>query len=296
MESCPKSCGFCGLMTAAPVTPKTYTMTPVPVTREPVTQAPLRKCGKSMAQTSRIISGTKAVKDQWPWQVSIYYKRNFLCGGSIISPNWIITAAHCVDGFDYRYYQIVLGDYDRRDVDGDEKVFYALQAFHHPQWMRPSQLNHDVALIQLNKPATFNNHIQPICLPERDEVPAVGSTCYVSGWGQSVVGRGGPPTQILKQAKLQIVSNRECYDLNTYNLRIKVTNQMVCAGYGPYSSNKNSGCHGDSGGPFVCEGNDGRWVLQGSVSWGSGYCDTREAYSVFARMTELRDWVIQNIS
>ena len=67
------------------------------------------QCGRSTYQDSRIISGTQAKKDMWPWQVSIYYNRQFICGGSIVSPQWIITAAHCVDGFDYTKYEVVLG-------------------------------------------------------------------------------------------------------------------------------------------------------------------------------------------
>ena len=64
---------------------------------------------------------------------------------------------------------------------------------------------------------------------------------------------------------------------------------MLCAGYGP--SNPRGGCHGDSGGPFVCRQPDGRWALHGAVSWGSNRCDTREAYSVFAKVAASREWI-----
>ena len=119
---------------------------------------------------------------------------------------------------------------------------------------------------------------------------------HISGWGQSIVAQRGPPTVMLKQSPLKIVDQRQCYYLNTRNLGIKVTNKMLCAGFGPYSGYPNSGCHGDSRGPFVCQEDNGRWVLQGSVSWGSGYCDASEAYSVFARITQFRGWIDQYIN
>jgi len=206
-----------------------------------------------------------------------------------------LTAAHCVDGFDYTRYQVVVGDYNRNDVDGDEQVYYATTAFHHPNWMRPTQLNNDVALIKLNKPVVFNKHVQPICLASSDDVPTVGKECYITGWGQYMVGRGGPPATILKQSPLKVVSQQECYNVNTRNMGIQITNKMLCAGYGPNSGKPNSGCHGDSGGPFVCQDSNGRWVLEGSVSWGSGYCDTRQGYSVFARISQFRSWIEQYI-
>ncbi|XP_066925213.1 chymotrypsin B-like [Clytia hemisphaerica] len=265
---CPKTCEFCDDTTNAGGNTKHG------------------QCGRTTVD-SRIISGELAKKDAWPWQISLYYNGQFMCGGSILSPRWVLTAAHCVDGFDYRAYQIVLGDYDRRSTDGDEQVYRAVQAFHHPQW-DPSRLNNDIALIELDRPAVFDDHIQPICLPTLGEKLPTGSSCYITGWGQHTVGRSGPPALVLKQALVKTVSPQTCYNMNTQNMGIPITNQMICAGRGPRDAT--SGCHGDSGGPFVCK-NNGRWVLYGSVSWGSGYCDSSEAYSVFAKISSFRDWI-----
>ncbi len=69
---------------------------------------------------------------------------------------------------------------------------------------------------------------------------------------------------------------------------------MVCAGHG--GTTRVSGCHGDSGGPFVCQtGANGRWVLHGAVSWGSGRCDASQGYTVFARIAEFRSWIDQHV-
>ena len=66
---------------------------------------------------------------------------------------------------------------------------------------------------------------------------------------------------------------------------------MICGG--DEGNTTLSGCHGDSGGPFVCEVN-GKWELHGAVSWGSGICDSKQAYTVFARITKYLDWIKTN--
>ena len=76
---------------------------------------------------------------------------------------------------------------------------------------------------------------------------------------------------------------------------LQITDNMVCAGHG--GKTLVSGCHGDSGGPFVCQtGAQGQWVLQGAVSWGSGRCDATQGYSVFARVSQFRSWIDQQMS
>lgn len=71
---------------------------------------------------------------------------------------------------------------------------------------------------------------------------------------------------------------------------------MLCAANTDVTHRSESGCHGDSGGPFVCQQQNGRWELHGAVSWGSRDCDSRDRFSVFARVAEFRDWIDQNIA
>ena len=74
-----------------------------------------------------------------------------------------------------------------------------------------------------------------------------------------------------------------------------ITDQMLCAGNIDVSANQ-SGCHGDSGGPFVCQNSNGSWTLHGAVSWGSPECDIKDAFTVFARVGQFRNWIEQNMS
>ena len=73
--------------------------------------------------------------------------------------------------------------------------------------------------------------------------------------------------------------------------RLKITGEMICAGV---EGEPLSGCHGDSGGPYVCQSSSGNWFLQGAVSWGSPRCAASERYTVFARVAQFRNWIRQH--
>ena len=88
---------------------------------------------------------------------------------------------------------------------------------------------------------------------------------------------------------MPVVSNVNCNKQNSDWGGDRITKEMVCAGYGPGSII--SGCHGDSGGPFVCRKPSGKWYLEGAVSWGSPRCDASHKYTVFARVSEFRNWI-----
>ena len=110
------------------------------------------------------------------------------------------------------------------------------------------------------------------------------------GWGKTK--HPGNAARILQQSPLRVVHNDICHRLNKPNTRLSITRNMLCAGFGP--NDIRGGCHGDSGGPFVCRAGS-QWFLQGAVSWGSGTCSTRSAYTVFARVLNFRSWIENNI-
>ena len=99
----------------------------------------------------------------------------------------------------------------------------------------------------------------------------------------------GSKSQILMQAELPIVEYNTCAKANKKIGKV-VDRLMICAGYGRDSNV--SGCHGDSGGPFVCEEKTtGRWTLRGTVSWGDHYCKGGPTYSVFVRINSYVNWI-----
>lgn len=288
-RNCKKFCGLCsGPPTQGP-------RTQGPPTQGPPTQRPLPTdggtgdgtCGRPQISQSRVIGGTVANAGSWPWQIGMYYNGRFGCGGSLVNSRWVVTAAHCVDKRSASSFTVRLGDHRRNTNEGTEQEIRVSRIVQHPGYGR---LNNDIALLQLSKPAMFNKRVQPVCLPSQGEKPAIGSTCFITGWGKTR--HPGTSATILMQLGMKVQTKSDCQRMN--GKYATVTDKMICAGNGVSSGQ--SGCHGDSGGPFVCKQSDGSWKLHGAVSWGSPRCDAKDTFTVFARVAKFRTWIDQYIN
>ncbi|XP_072445241.1 transmembrane protease serine 11C-like isoform X2 [Chiloscyllium punctatum] len=233
-------------------------------------------CGSRPAFFNRIVGGTNSVNGEWPWQVSLQIGSH-VCGASIISDRWLITAAHCFQ--DSRsspsIWTALIGTIDVRSgtVQTIETIII------HPQYRQTSN-DYDIAVLKLSSPLIFEANIQPICLPSSDHVFNAGDSCTITGWG-TLEFEGSLP-QILQKANVDIIDDNTCK-----NIYSQVTERMLCAGFltGGVDS-----CQGDSGGPLACMQPDGKWFLAGIVSFGF-QCARPGFPGVYARVTALRDWV-----
>jgi len=269
-SQCKRTCNLCGGIT---VRPATATAGPPP-----------GGCGTSNVPAGRVIAGQNSKSGQWPWQVAINRNGYFRCGGTLIARNWVLTAAHCFDASIYAYQlEVVLGDLRRDTSSGIEQKISVSRIVSHYLYGN-SKNNNDIALLKLSRPAILNSHVNTACLPRQGSDVSVGTTCYISGWGK-IQHPVGLAVNELRHAKLSVISNSICKWDN--DKIAPVTSKMVCA----KGNGRQSGCHGDSGGPFVCQGYSGSWTLQGVISWGSTSCDSSDANSVFARVSEFRDWI-----
>ncbi|NKK97705.1 trypsin-like serine protease [Rhizobium leguminosarum bv. viciae] len=255
----------------------------------------------------RVIGGQAAKKGEWPWQVKILapdpeQRGRFggHCGGSLIAPRWILTAAHCVtsgrsgkqDLF-ARDLLIVEGK-SKIDkviaVDGPDKPGLAVEdVIIHEDFDRKVFAN-DIALIKLSEPAKSKPAI--LASASDDQVEAAGHPVVVTGWGYTKADHGWDdkylPTE-LQEVELPIVPREDCRAAyRDSSMRMNpIDERNVCAGY---AEGGKDACQGDSGGPLVAQRPDKRWIQLGIVSWGAG-CAEAEHYGVYTRVAAFRDWI-----
>ncbi|XP_066304567.1 uncharacterized protein [Branchiostoma lanceolatum] len=239
---------------------------------------------------NRIVGGEGAVSSSWPWQASLQTSAGHRCGGTLINSEWVVTAAHCVDDNpSANRYTIVLGKHHTYSSDVTEQRFSLSQLIMHENYVSSPVPNRDIALLKLAQPATLNQFVGTACLPDgSDDNPPEGTTCVITGWGET---QGTGDDDVLKQARVPLVSNANCRAAYGNGGGRPITNFMMCAGY---PEGGHDTCQGDSGGPLVCT-RRGSWVLDGVTSWGEG-CAVEGYPGVYTRVSSLLDWIEEKIN
>ncbi|XP_040596276.1 serine protease 44-like [Mesocricetus auratus] len=240
-------------------------------------------------RTARIVGGQPAAERKWPWQVSLQVRHtsSHICGGSLISKWWVMTAAHCV--FGHLDYQVSMG---MVDLLADKAVEIPVQdIIVHRDFSVMRTIVHDIALALLAFPVNYSGYIQPVCLPHKTLMVAAGTRCWVTGWGRVI--EGGRSSRVLREVELSIIRHEECNQLfkdNAGKIFTVVQEGVVCG----YSKEGGDSCQGDSGGPLVCEFN-GTWVQVGIVSWGIG-CGRGGLPGVYTEVSYYKDWIVKELS
>uniref|UniRef100_A0A3B5AEB4 pancreatic elastase II n=1 Tax=Stegastes partitus TaxID=144197 RepID=A0A3B5AEB4_9TELE len=239
---------------------------------------------------NRVVGGDQARWHSWPWQVSLQYQSGsyfyHTCGATLISSQWVLTAAHCIGSS--RTYRAYLGKHNiKLSSESGSIAISPERIIVHEDW-DSVKIQNDIALIKLSTPVEFSDTIMPACLPNSGEILPHDSPCYVTGWGR--LWTGGPLSNTLQQALLPVVDHSTCSRPDWWaNL---VTNNMICAG----GDGLLGSCNGDSGGPLNCQNPDGSWDVHGVVSFGSSLgCNYKKMPSVFTRVSAYISW-INNVS
>uniref|UniRef100_H3CB18 Peptidase S1 domain-containing protein n=1 Tax=Tetraodon nigroviridis TaxID=99883 RepID=H3CB18_TETNG len=233
-------------------------------------------CGK-VSVRGRIIGGQNAAPGSWPWQASLNGEGGQFCGGTLISSEWVLTAAHCITG-DPSAITVFLGRINQAGPNPNEVSRKVTQATCHPSYDTSTNDN-DMCLLKLSAPVSSTEYISPICLAAANSTILSGTRSWLTGWGKAA---NGVFPDILQEVEVPIVGNNQCRC--TYP---EVTENMICAGYA--SGGKDS-CQGDSGGPMMTEGSDMVWVQVGVVSFGIG-CALPNVPAVYARVSRYQDWI-----
>nr|XP_039257944.1 CLIP domain-containing serine protease 14D-like [Styela clava] len=246
----------------------------------------------------RIYGGLRSRKGRWPWMVQLISTPENLepgiCGGSLLSKKWVVTAAHCFRN-KYSYpintWTAILGTsqnfLNMRLLSDGLEIRMLEEVIIHPE--HNLFYHHDIALVKLESQVNYSDVIKPICLPCL-ETPQEGDMCWTVGYGKT---DDDKDSGALREVDVPIASMKSCSKVYADSGRILQQDHMICAGH---KEGEKDACNGDSGGPLMCQRRDScQWYQAGIVSFGKGGCGLKGVYGVYTSMKAHQRWIRRHI-
>lgn len=243
------------------------------------------------SSSDSIIGGRTAVIAEYPWQVSLQNSRgDHFCGGSVIAPQWVLTAQRCTDLRSASGLRIVAG-ITKLSQSSSGQIRSIAAMIPYPGYSAPPS-GKDVSLLMLSSPLDLSGaNVKAIPLVTAADTAAgvtnAGVMATVTGWGVTSSGASTLPDDLM-QVNVPIVSNAQVQ--SAYG---SVTADQLGAAY--IGSGGKDSCEGDTGGPLVVWDIAGTWKLGGVVSWGNR-CGLANYPGMYARVSSFESWISSQIA
>lgn len=233
-----------------------------------------------------VVGGQEADAGEWPWQVALLYHGQIACGGSLVAPDLVLTAAHCTYGSEARDLEVLAGTIDLRS-GGELRDVIAIDQH---EGFDEFEVRNDIALVTLAEPFELGADIGLVALATADESAArseAGDPAVVTGFGAT--DESGEPSDLLLEAEIDTFGDERCEALHRQDGRLVYGETQVCAGR---ERGHVDSCFGDSGGPLVVPVDDERteWRQIGVVSWGAG-CAVAQRPTIYTEVAAFADWL-----
>ncbi|XP_066157985.1 phenoloxidase-activating factor 3-like [Euwallacea fornicatus] len=260
---------------------------------------------------NRITNGENAFLNEFPWMALLRYSSNnklkFLCGGTVINKNYILTAAHCIAELKDKFLVSVrvgehnlLSDIDCEVVNKTQKCNPPVQDLMveevvvHPQYGKTS-LSNDIGLVRVSTINLNAANVFPVCLPLGNERTRKYTAGFITGWGVTNTTTGAT-ANILQKVRLPMADWKTCAQ-NYLNFQgVKLTKNHVCMG----GLQGKDSCRGDSGGPMVVptvnDYYEAIYVQQGIVSFGPRFCASEQFPGVYTSVPYYMNWILDTIT